>query len=180
MPELAIPVNKSDHIRGNPSAPVTLVEYGDYECPLCGQAHPIVKSLGLHFGKQLRFVYRHFPLTQIHPNAENAAEAAEFAGAHGRFWEMHDAIFENQAHLGMPLLFALARALRLPELEMSQAIANGDYAPKIQTDFLGGVRSGVNGTPTFFVASRRYDGPFDFVSLVNAIESQLQKSLLRL
>src|SRR5258707_15531131 len=97
---LAVPLTQDDHIRGNPNAPVTLLEYGDYECPFCGMTHSIVHQVMQHFGDQLRFVFRHFPLTQIHPSAEMAAEAAEFAGAHGRFWGMHDAIYENQAALG--------------------------------------------------------------------------------
>ena len=111
MSRLRVPVTQHDHVRGPANAPVTLVEYGDYECPHCGLAHPIVNAVREHFARQLRFVFRHFPLIQVHPNAETAAESAEFAGAHGRFWEMHDGIYENQDRLGLPLLFALARKL---------------------------------------------------------------------
>ena len=101
MGTLKVPVTRHDHIRGPANAPVTLVEYGDYECPGCGAAHPIVKLVLKHFGRRLRFVFRHFPLTQVHPNAEPAAESAEFAGAHGLFWEMHDGIYENQDRLSL-------------------------------------------------------------------------------
>jgi protein-disulfide isomerase len=173
MSTLRAPVTPHDHIRGPASAPVTLVEYGDYECPLCGAAHPTVNLVQEHFGPQLRFVFRHFPLSQVHPNAESAAESAEFAGAHGRFWQMHDGIYENQDRLGLLLLFALAGALGLSEPELRAALAAGTYAPKVKRDFLGGVRSGVNGTPTFFINGVRHDGAYAFDDLVAAIELQL-------
>ena len=171
---LVVPVSTDDHIQGNPNALVTLIEYGDYECPLCAMAHPITHQLMQHFGYRLCFVFRHFPLTQSHPHAEMAAEAAEFAGAHGRFWEMHDAIYENQATLGLPLLLALARRLGMSDMAIGFAIANSEYASKIQRDFLGGVRSGVNGTPTFFIGDRRHDGSWDYDSLVDAIGAQFE------
>jgi protein-disulfide isomerase len=170
---LAVPVTKNDHIRGPFNAPVTLLEYGDYECPYCGMAFPIVQRVLQHFGPRLRFVFRHFPLAQVHPDAEPAAEAAEFAGAHKRFWEMHDGIYMNQENLGLPLLLTLAERLGLSKEQCARAIANQEYADKIQQDFLGGVRSGVNGTPTFFINNRRHDGTFDFNVLVTAIEGQL-------
>jgi hypothetical protein len=113
MATLKVPITQRDHMRGPANAAVTLVEYGDYECPHCGLAHPIVDMVQKHFAKHLNFVFRHFPLSQIHLNAEPAAESAEFAGAHDRFWEMHDEIFENQERLGLPLLFALAERLDL-------------------------------------------------------------------
>jgi protein-disulfide isomerase len=118
---------------------------------------------------------RHFPLIQVHPNAETAAESAEFAGAHGRFWEMHDGIYENQDRLGLPLLFALARKLGLSELELQSALASGEYEPKVRADFLGGVRSGVNGTPSFFINGERHDGSYAFDDLVAAIELRLRR-----
>jgi protein-disulfide isomerase len=171
---LAVPVSMDDHIRGNPIALITLIKYGDYECPLCAAAPPIVHQVMQHFGSRLCFVFRHFPLTQSHPHAEMAAEAAEFAGGHGRFWEMHDAIFENQAALGLPFLLALTRKLGMSDMAMGFAIANSEYAPKSRRDFLGGVRSGVNGTPTFFIGDRRHDCPWDYDSLVDAIEPQFE------
>jgi protein-disulfide isomerase len=173
MSMLRAPVTPHDHVRGPASAPVTLVEYGDYECPHCAAAHPIVNLVQEHFGPRLRFVFRHFPMSQVHPNAESAAESAEFAGAHGRFWEMHDGIYENQDRLGLPLLFALAGALGLSEPDLRAALLNGTYAPKVKIDFLGGVRSGVNGTPSFFINGMRHDGTYAFDDLVAAIALQL-------
>jgi protein-disulfide isomerase len=158
---------------GPANAPVTLVEYGDYECPHCGAAHPIVKLVLEHFGKNVRMIFRHFPLRQVHPSAQAAAESAEFAGAHGRFWEMHDGIYENQDRLGLPLLFALAGALGLSEASLREALVNGTYAEKVKGDFLGGVRSGVNGTPSFFINGRRHDASYAFRDLAAAVEANL-------
>jgi protein-disulfide isomerase len=173
MATLKVPVTQHDHVRGPANAAITLVEYGDYECPHCGLAHPIVNAVRQYFARQLRFVFRHFPLVQIHPNAETAAESAEFAGAHGRFWEMHDGIYENQDRLGLPLLFDLARGLGLSELELQSALQRGEYEPKVRADFHGGVRSGVNGTPSFFINGQRHDGSYAFDELVAAIELHL-------
>jgi protein-disulfide isomerase len=173
MSTLKAPVTPRDHILGPANAPVTLVEYGDYECPHCGAAHPIVKLVLEHFGKNIRFVFRHFPLNQVHPNAEAAAESAEFAGANRRFWDMHDGIYENQDRLGLPLLFALSGALGLSEASLREALVNGTYAEKVKGDFLGGVRSGVNGTPSFFINSRRHDGSYAFADLAAAVEANL-------
>src|SRR6202045_5235934 len=158
MANLKVPVGPADHTLDDEHAPVTLVEYGYYECPHCGRAHPVVKALRKHFGKQLRFVYRHFPLTQIHPHAEAAAESAEFAGANGKFWVMHDAIFENQDRLGLPLLFNLAEILGLSQSGLQDALAARQYTPKVRNDLLGGMRSEVNGTPTFFIEGSPHDG----------------------
>jgi hypothetical protein len=132
---LRVPVTPLDHIKGQADAPVTLVEYGDYECPYCGAAHPIVNAIVEKFSKELRLVFRHFPMVQIHPFAEAAAQAAEFASAHGRFWEMHDGLYENQENLGVPLLFALAEALGLPEDGLREALMSGEYLPKVRGDF---------------------------------------------
>lgn len=173
MAVLKTPVGPTDHIQGDKNAPITLVEYGDYECPHCGHAHPIVKLVQKHFGKQLRFVYRHFPLTQIHPNAEAAAEAAEFAGAYGLFWPMHDLIFENQPRLGLPLLFELVKKLGLSTSELRSALETGRFAGKVRSDFLSGIRSGVNGTPTFFINGRRHEGTYELEDLVQDIEAEL-------
>jgi protein-disulfide isomerase len=129
-----------------------------------------------HFGDNLRFVFRHFPLTQIHPHAEPAAETAEFAGAHGRFWRMHDALYESQRWLSSTLLYGLARTLGLSDLELRDALATERYRGKVRNDFLGGVRSGVNGTPTFFINGYRHDGPFDFEDLVAAIDARLTQA----
>jgi protein-disulfide isomerase len=173
MSTLRPPITPSDHVRGRLDAPVALVEYGDYQCPHCGAAHPQVKLVERHYGKRLCFAFRHFPLTQAHPYAEPAAESAEVAAAHGRFWEMHDGLFENQELLGPPLFFELARNLGISQLELSQALTTGTYAPKVRADFVSGVRSGVNGTPTFFINGRRHDGTYLFQDLAAAIDEHL-------
>jgi protein-disulfide isomerase len=173
MSTLRVPITQHDHILGPANAPVTLVEYGDYECPHCGAAHPIVKLVRKHFGKRLRFAFRHFPLSQVHPYAESAAESAEFAGAHGLFWEMHDGIYENQDRIELPLFFALARGLGLSEVDLRTALVDGVYQPKVHNDFIGGVRSGVNGTPTFFINGVRHDGTYAFDDLAAAIDLHL-------
>jgi protein-disulfide isomerase len=175
MSVLQVPVSTADHIQGDQHAPVTLVEYGDYECPACGLAYPIVKAVQNHFRKRLLFAFRNFPLTQVHPNAESAAETAEFAGAHRRFWEMHDGLYENQASLSLSLYLALAESLRLPEKALGEALESGAFRSKVRSDFMGGLKSGVNGTPTFFINGRRHDAAFDFDDLVAAIEAELVK-----
>ena len=172
MASLKVPVSEADHVQGNKNAPVTLVEYGDYECPHCGHAHQVIKKLQRHFGDGLRFVYRNFPLTQIHPMAEPAAEAAEFAAAHNKFWEMHDAIFADQDDLNMPVLGELASNLGLSEPELATALSQHEFLPRIKQEFMGGVRSGVNGTPTFFINGERHEGTFEFEDLVEAIDGR--------
>jgi protein-disulfide isomerase len=180
MAELRVPISAADHIRGGADGHVVLVEYGDYECPYCRLAHVHVMQLGEHFGNELTYVFRHFPLTEIHPNAEPAAEAAEFAGAHGQFWGMHDAIYAHQDQLSLPFLLGAARALGLSARSLEAALAAGTYAQKVKQDFLGGVRSGVNGTPTFFINGHRHDGPFDHQHLADAIQSARSKPKLAL
>jgi protein-disulfide isomerase len=171
MATLKIPVTSADHVQGDANAPVVLVEYGDYECPHCGHAHPIVKRVQKHFGKRLGFVFRNFPLNEIHPNAEAAAESAEFAAVGGRFWEMHNGIFENQEELGLPLLLELAEKLGLSAKSLESALESREYEPRVKNDFMGGVRSGVNGTPTFFINGQRHDGTFAYEDLVAAIDA---------
>ena len=173
MSKLTVPVSDKDHRQGAPDAPCTLVEYGDYQCPSCGQAYPIVKRVQKHFGKRLLFVFRNFPLSEMHPYAEPAAETAEFAAAHHKFWEMHDLLYENQDRLGDALLFQLAEQLHLDPEKLRQALAAKEFEPRVRTDFRGGVRSGVNGTPTFFLNGQRHDGAYDFASLIEAIDGVL-------
>jgi len=173
---LSAPVSdRRDHIRGNPSAGLTLVEYGDYQCPYCGAAHPIVNELLDNLGDEIRFVFRHFPLTQIHPQAQIAAEAAEAAGSQGKFWEMHDVIYENQHALDPQSLisYALDLNLNLPQFELE--LAEHRHLPRIREDFASGIRSGVNGTPSFFINGRRHDGPWDLPSLTAAIREDMQQ-----
>jgi protein-disulfide isomerase len=173
MATLKTLITKSDHIRGPMTAAITLVEYGDYQCPHCGMAHPIVNQVQAYFRSSLRFVFRHFPLTEVHPLAGIAAESAEFAGAAGLFWEMHDALFENQSILSISTIFMIADKLRLPETLLRDALESGKYRAKVRSDFIGGVRSGVNGTPAFFINGVRHDGAYDFASLASAIQLRL-------
>jgi protein-disulfide isomerase len=175
MATLKAPVTPQDHIQGPKNAQITLVEYGDYECPHCGHAYPIVKRVQKHFAKDLSFVFRNFPLSEMHPHAESAAESAEFAGAEGKFWEMHDGLFENQERLGEPLYSKLAQELGLSSAALLEALADGTYEKRVRADFSGGVRSGVNGAPTFFINGKRHDGPFEYENLVTAIQKELVK-----
>jgi len=170
MAILTSPVTSDDHIRGNINAPITLLEYGDYECPYCGLAHSITKRIQKHFGEQLRFVYRNFPLTNFHPHAEIAAETAEFAGVHGYFWEMHDLIYENQKHLDVNVLLELAKRLELSGDELLHALNNRTYLLKVQNDVLTGELNKVHATPTFFINGHLHKGPYEFEDLVTAIE----------
>ena len=176
MTKLKTPVTPRDHIQGPQDAPLTLLEYGDFECPHCGRAHPIVKAIQQQFGDQLRFVYRHFPLAQMHPHAESAAETSEYADAHKKFWEMHDLLFENQDQLGLPLYVELAGRLGLPVERLIEALETGEFTAKVRSDFSSGVRSGVNGTPTFFINGIRYDGPVDVVSMTEALGYVLEQA----
>jgi protein-disulfide isomerase len=127
----------------------------------------------MHFQGRMRFVFRHFPLTEVHPHAEIAAESAEFAGAAGLFWEMHDALFENQSRLSLATIFLIGAALGLPETTLRNALETGQYRNKVRSDFIGGIRSGVNGTPAFFINGVRHDGAYDYASLVSGIQMRL-------
>ena len=174
-PTLSMPVSESrDHINGPQSAPVTLVEYGDYECSYCGEAYGILKELHARVGEQVRLVFRNFPLTQLHPHAERAAEAAEAAAAQGRFQPMHDILYEHQDALEDDDLVAYAAQLGLDLGRFQIDLSQGTYVPRIREDFMSGVRSGVDGTPTFFVNGRRHDGPWDLQSLMAVVTSTLR------
>ena len=177
MPQLIPPVNKNDHAEGAPDAPLTLTEYGDFECPHCGAAYPVVKKLQKHFGSQLRLVYRHFPLSNAHPHAFAAAIAAEAAGRQDQFWPMHDVIFENQQQLSDWAFHAFAKTLGLDAHRFTDDMQDAALADKVETDFESGVRSGVNGTPGFFLGRSRYNGGYDYASLRQAIEEQLAHAL---
>jgi protein-disulfide isomerase len=158
---LAPPVGHEDHAQGPDAAPLTLVEYGDYECGHCGRAYPIVKHLQRELGDALRFVFRNFPLKESHPHAARAAEAAESVAAHGgeaKFWAMHDLLYENQQALEDADLLAYAASLGVDEAAVADDLEAGAMAMRVHKDFRSGARSGVNGTPTFFANGRRYDG----------------------
>ncbi len=169
--KLTQPVSAHDHAAGPADAPLTLVEYGDYQCPYCGAAYPVVKRLQKTLGKKLRFVFRNFPLTQAHPYALIAAEAAEAAALQDKFWEMHDLLFEKQTLLKPDIISAWAKRIGLNLEEFRNDIQQGVVEKRIREDRQSGIRSGVNGTPTFFINGTRYDGSPDYDSLLEALES---------
>ena len=175
MVELIPPVNSRDHIKGPRSAPVAVVEYGDYECPYCGQAYWVVKDLEPTLGELWCFAFRNFQLATVHPHAEHAAEAAEAAGAQGKFWQMHDCLFENQQALEDRDLVNYAAAIGLDLQRFIDEMIEHRYAERVREDFLSGVRSGVNGTPTFFINGARYQGAPSLRSLLSAIEQVAQE-----
>ena len=170
-PHLTPPVSPEDHAQGPAEAPVTLVEYGDYECPFCRKAYPVVEAVQRRLGEQLRVVFRHFPLTQLHPHAEHAAEVAEAAADRGKFWLMHDLLFRNQRALEDQNLVDYAASLDIDAGWAASALRAHAFAERVREDFMSGVRSGVNGTPTFFINGVRHDGSWDEQSLVNAIRT---------
>lgn len=174
MSHLVVPVGPKDHVRGQSDVPVTLVEYGDFECPYCGRAFPIMEQILEDFKNQILFAFRHFPLTQIHPHSQQAAEAAEAAGAEDKFWEMHRLLFENQDALDDLALVEYAQALDLNLENFEQALERHTYLPKIEADFLSGIKSGVNGTPTFFINGRRHDDSFEYDVLSRAIATAIE------
>jgi diadenylate cyclase len=170
------PVGARDHTRGPKDAPVTLLKYGDYECPYCGQAHPMLKELQERAGERVRFVFRHFPLDSVHPSARRAAQAAEAAAAQGRFWEMHDLLYENQGELGEDDLLRYATELGLDLQRFEKDLANDHHAWRIEEDRLSGGHAGVKGTPTFFVNGVRYTGPIDLDGLLATVEEAANSS----
>jgi len=174
--KLTLPVTSDrDHIQGSSTAPVTLVEYGDYECPYCGQAYPVIKEVQKHLGNKLQFVFRNFPLTEMHPHAQHAAEAAEAAAAQNRFWEMHDYLYEHQQALDDRYLEKYADYLGLDLAKFNTDMSSHVHADRIREDFLSGVRSGVNGTPTFYINEVRYDGSFDLETLLKTLRSVINR-----
>lgn len=179
---LTVPVNDRDHVRGPDDAPVTVVEYGDFECPYCGDFYPIVRRILNRLGRQVRFVFRHFPLTEQHPRAPKAAEASEAAGAQGRFWEMYDMLYQNQDALSRNDLIRHAEELELDVERFTDELDRGVYEERVEDDFQSGIRSGARGTPTFFIDGERYDGAHEFEPLLSAIAdageiSEVQRSL---
>ncbi|HTW95006.1 MAG TPA: DsbA family protein [Tepidisphaeraceae bacterium] len=170
QPLLVLPVSEPrDHVLGSLKAPAVLVEYGDYQCPYCRHARHTVQYLRDQMGDQLCFVFRHFPLSQIHEHAQRAAEAAEAAGAQGRFWPMHEMLFDHQENLDDASLADSAAELGLDINRFNAELVAGNHAARVREDFMSGVRSGVNGTPTFFINGLRYDGFNDVESLMSAI-----------
>ncbi|WP_263382604.1 DsbA family protein [Granulicella arctica] len=171
MSMLKVPVTDDDHSLGDAKAKITLVEYGDYQCPDAGMAYPMVKKLQKHYGKEMRFVFRNFPLADIHEMAEPAAQLAEFAAAQGKFWQMHDALFAHQRRLRPSMLVKLTEQLGLDGNDAASAIEDHEFAKRIATDVDGGKRSGVHGTPTFFINGNLYEGEWKYEELMAAIEA---------
>ncbi|WP_029003067.1 DsbA family protein [Azorhizobium doebereinerae] len=170
MNRLTPPVGPGDHAQGPADAPVTLVEYGDYECPYCGEAYPVLKAVQQAMGDQLRFVFRNFPITEAHPHAAQATELAEAAASIDRFWLAHDMLYENQAALDMRDLLDYGAQVGLNNAAVMAAF-EGRYDARIRDDFTGGIRSGVNGTPSLFINGVRYDGARDVEGLVEALRA---------
>lgn len=156
---LAVPVTERDHALGRPDAPLTLVEYGDFECHFCGTAYPVIKQIRQRLGDRLRFVYRHFPRPE-HPHARHAAEATEAAAAQREdgFWALHDALFEHQQALDDEHLLQYAREIGLDVERFRRDMGRHTYLERVQQDLEGGARSGVRGTPTLFINGERYEG----------------------
>ncbi len=174
MSTLTQSISAGDHAEGPVDAPLTLVEYGDYQCPYCGAAYPVVKELQKTLGKKLRFVFRNFPLTQVHPYALIAAKAAEAAALQGKFWEMHDLLFEEQRLLKPDIVPSWAKRIGLNLEQFENDTKQGSVEKRIGEDRQSGIRSGVNGTPTVFINGTRYDGPADYNSLLAALQSALK------
>jgi protein-disulfide isomerase len=155
---LSIPVGPEDHSRGPADAKLTVVEYGDYQCPYCGQAYPIVEQLMTTFADSMRLIFRNLPLADVHPHAEAAAEMAEAVALQGKFWEIHDALYENQRDLSDAAIRRYVDGVGANADDALKAIADGGPRTRVEADFEGAIRSGANGTPTFFVNGVRYDG----------------------
>ncbi len=164
-------VSKTDHVQGNEKALIELVEYGDYQCPHCGHAYPIVKKIQKALGEKLLFVFRNFPLQEIHPSALLAAVASEAAARQNKFWEMHDLIFENQNNLSEQNILALAKHLKLDSKKFEKDLEDEKLLDKVNADFESGVRSGVNGTPTFFINGVKYTGSWEYADLLAHLKS---------
>jgi protein-disulfide isomerase len=174
MTDLSEPVSERDHVRGSARAKVTLVEYGDFECPFCARAWPVVRALEQRFGADLRFVFRHNPRAFAHPHAPSAAEAAEAAAEQGKFWEMHDLLFSHQSALEERDLAAYAGELGLDTARFARDLRSRAHRERVHADELSGVQSQVITTPTFFVDGRRFQDTPDAERLGAAIEAALR------
>jgi protein-disulfide isomerase len=170
MSRLRVPVTARDHTRGGGlDAAVVLVEYGDYECPYCAAAQPMVDNICTMLSDRMCYAFRHFPLSSVHPHAQQAAEAAEAAGAQFAFWPMHELLFEQQDALDESSLLEYADELGLDLARFGRELLTHAHEQRVRQDFMGGVRSGVNGTPTFFINGLRYDGRYDLDSMFAAV-----------
>lgn len=172
MSKLKPAVNDTDHVQGNAHAAIELVEYGDYECPHCGRAYPIIKSIQKKLGDKLKFVFRNFPLAEIHPHATNAAVATEAAAVQNKFWEMHDIIYEHQSRLDDEDLIGYAKQIGLNVKQFETDFEKENTQQKVEDDFESGVRSGVNGTPSFFINGEKYNESWDEKLLLHYLENK--------
>lgn len=172
--ELAVPVDASDHLLGASHAPVTLVEYGDFECPNCRQAAPAVRLVLARFAGRVRFAFRNFPLEDVHPHALHAALAAETAGGQGKFWPMHDLLYDHQSHLKMPQLRGYAERLELDLIRYDAEMQDEVYLQRVREHIESGRRSGVRATPTFFINGRIHDVSFGLQRLAEGVEAALR------
>jgi protein-disulfide isomerase len=170
---LIVPVGADDHVVGSKDARLTVVEYGDYQCPYCGQAFPIVEQIRADFADSLRFVFRNFPLADMHPHAEAAAEVAEAAGLQGKFWEMHDTLYRNQRQLDESALLRYVTDVGADADQLRLDIASGAPRARVEADFESAIRSGANGTPTFFVNGARYNGSWAYEPFVEYLQGLL-------
>jgi len=168
---LRLPVSERDHILGNENAEIELVEYGDYQCPYCGRAYYELKQVKKAMGDQLKFVFRNFPLTNMHPNALHAAVASEVAGDSGKFWEMHDILFENQNNLEDEYLVEYAQKVGIDEKEFETKFQEDKFQKKVEEDLESGLRSGVNGTPSFFINGEKYEGDYTADAMIEYLKS---------
>ena len=167
-------VSSNDHTRGDPGASITLIEYGDFECPYCARAHQSLTALLPKYGKDVRLVYRHLPLADMHPDATPAAEAAEAAGAEGKFWEMHDALFEGQDDLSDDAIVAMASHIGFDVDKLQDALERGTYAQRVASDAAAARQAGAHRTPTFFINGVQFDGDSDEASLDRALSAALK------
>jgi protein-disulfide isomerase len=175
MIQLIPAVHSNDHAFGNSGALLELVEYGDYECPYCARAYPIIKDIQERMGSEMKFVFRNFPLSKVHPHAFLAAVATEAAGLQNKFWEMHDIVFEHYRVLDAENISLLANAIGLDLERFKNDIQQKALADKVEKDFESGLRSGVNRTPTFFINGKKYDGDWDGDQLFDYLKEQLTK-----
>jgi protein-disulfide isomerase len=171
MKQLVPAVNSEDHIKGNPEAVLELVEYGDYQCPYCGRAYRIVQQIERELGKDMKFVFRNFPLAKIHLQAKPAAVATEAAALQGRFWEMHDIIFENQQILSADNILLFAENIGLDTFQFENDIQRKELFDKVEQDFRSGIRSGVNRTPSFYINGKKYEGDWEGNTLLKYLKS---------
>lgn len=170
LSQLLLPIQPDDHVEGSPDARYTLVEYGDYECSACGRLFLTIRQLHAQFGGEVRLVFRHYPLSGIHPHAEQAAEAAEAAAEQGRFWEMHDLLFEHQTALRTKDLYKYSDRLGLDSKRFRAELKERTYEDKVREDFRRGVANGVYGTPGLFINGIRHNGELDLASILNKLK----------